>query len=243
MKRSPVQKVQIAIFILSLILTSFACNAPPAVRLIVEAAMEECNIVKRDVYELSAIQLGKEPETPKYPASAVYEVCFINMEVSSARMIDGKPPEVDQQPEIENNKSIPAGTYTGAFPWSDTSINELYANESTVEISSSGLVSGSAIFHHGRVESHNIGELQCTSSTEYKYTYTISGQIADDFQEPVQVQKSIYEINDWSNCGKGIMSHRDEQCSCEGLLTVKDGELLITCGAGDTCGAYITAKK
>ncbi len=149
------------------------------------------------------------------------------------------PTADEAAPEPDPDASLPAGTYIGKFPWNEELIDELIVNEIIIEVSSDGLVNGLATRHSTNTTVHSE---RCTTYYEYWISYDISGQIADVFREPVEVQKSSYEISDSTECS-GEHKRRDDKCSCEALLTIKDGELKITCGAGSDCGVYLTAKK
>jgi hypothetical protein len=96
---------QITISLLLLVAVSLACNTPDAVKVLIGAAVEHCFSVSRAEYESSAVQLGRTPQQPKYPDSAVYEVCQVEGQTTSVRMTDGEKPD-------ETN-IIPTGTYTG----------------------------------------------------------------------------------------------------------------------------------
>jgi hypothetical protein len=139
--------------------------------------------------------------------------------------------------------AIPAGSYTGNFPWNDKAISTLVENEIRVDISASGEVSGSAIFYNNHYTNRkNVEGEDCQTYYEFKETYTIQGQISGWLDQPVHVTVTTLEILDNTACG-GELKRRDESCECEALLTVRDGEMLITCGTGVKCTAYLTARK
>ncbi len=126
--------------------------------------------------------------------------------------------------------------------WYDEAIRENIVNEIIIEVSSSGLVSGSATRHTSYTLVHHE---KCTTYHEFWNSYTISGQITGILDEPVEVQKLSYEISDWTGCSgsSGEYNKLEDECSCDGLLTISDGELTITCGTGNECGVYLTAKR
>ena len=242
MNKFPVQKIQKPIFMLSIIFASIACRFPDAVAAIVEAAFERCNTVNRHTYEIAAKKLGQIPEIPDDPESAVYEVCYRvnNPNPVSARMYGGNRSEDNESTGNVGNDSIPAGTYIGEFYFNEdhSDNSELMANEINVNISNSGIVSGSAILQFNDTY---ISTDQCTHYTERGYSYTISGQINGVDRETVEVHQSTYLITDHSPCGEYKRS--DKECSCEGLLTISDGELIIRCGNNSDCRVTLSAKR
>jgi hypothetical protein len=111
MNKLPVHKIQMFSLILALITPSIACKLLTTdVEAIYDAAVEECFPVSRSEYESTAAQLGQTPKTPKYPESTVYEVCYVDMELSSVRMSDGYRSEDTEQTESEEPNSIPSST-------------------------------------------------------------------------------------------------------------------------------------
>jgi hypothetical protein len=135
MKKLFGEKTQITVFILVLMVVSIACNYPDAVEVIAEAAIEKCETVSRDSYEIAAKTLGQTPETPNDPASAVYEVCYQknNPNPVSVRMYG------DYQSDAKN--TIPAGTYTGETNFDmvlDSDIDDSYlepiCSENTIQV-------------------------------------------------------------------------------------------------------------
>jgi hypothetical protein len=237
-----VHKIQRAIFVFALIFIAIACRFPDAVKAIAEAATERCNTVNRNVYESAAINLGQIPEIPDDPESAVYEVCYQmnNPKPVSARMYGGKRSEDNGTTGNVGNDSIPAGTYIGEFYFNEehSDITELMANEINVNISNSGIVSGTAILQYNNTY---ISADQCTHYTESGYSYTISGQINGVDRETVEVHQSTYLLTDHSPCGEYKRSNKE--CSCEGLLTISDGELIIRCGNNSDCRVTLSAKR
>jgi len=247
-----IQKNQIFLFILVLITASIACNAlynPEGLVKDVEESIgwasedtEECYSTDRDEYEVKAGMLGQTPEIPKYPESAVYEVCYVDSEVSSIRMADGEALEDNESTGNTGNDSIPAGTYTGEFYFNEdhSDITTLMTNEINVHISNSGIVNGSANLQFNNTSTTNNPEL-CTHYFEKGTSYTISGQINGVNRETVDVQKSINQIISHSPCGEYIRT--DQECSCEGVLTVSEGELKIRCGSDSDCNVVLFAEK
>jgi len=240
MKQTTEIKIQLTILLLVLIAASIACKYPDAVGVLVGAAIENCFPVSRSQYESSAEQIGAAPEIPKYPDSAVYEVCQVQGQPVSVRMVDGEAPEDNESTGNAGNDSIPAGTYTGEFYFNEdhSDTTELMANEINVNISNSGIVNGSAILQFNNTY---ISDDLCTHYTEKGASYTISGQIKGVDKETVEVNKSTYFLSDHSPCGDTKRS--DEECSCEGVLTVSDGELKIRCGSNSDCGVVLFAKR
>ena len=209
MNKSPVQKIQKTIFMLSIIFASIACRFPDAVKTIVESAVEDCSIVSRDVYEISAVQLGQTPETPKYPESAVYEVCFINREVSSVRMSDGN------RSEDKDGGTIPTGTYKGSIE--DTEWNQEYGlytpevpgtideNEVIIHIAEDGTVTGSLKYMaNGTIlmsdTSHGI---TCTVFNDRSYDGEASGQIFESTGEIIFEGEEQHVISHSEGCSTG----------------------------------------
>jgi hypothetical protein len=242
MDKIPVHKIQRTISVLSIILASIACRFPDAVKTIAEAATEKCETVSRNVYETAAIELGQIPEIPDDPESAVYEVCYQmnNPKPVSARMYGSDRSDDNGSTENVGNDSNPTGTYIGEFYFNEehSDITELMANEININISITGIVSGSAILQFNNTY---ISADQCTHYTEKGYIYTISGQINGVDRETVAVHQSTYLITDHSPCGEYKRS--DNECSCEGLLTISDGELTIRCGNDSDCRVTLSANK
>jgi hypothetical protein len=114
------------------------------------------------------------------------------------------------------------------------------ANEINVDISNKGIVNGSANLQFNWSEITNNPEI-CTHYFEKGTSYIISGQINGVDRETVEVQKSTYQIIEHSPCGEYERS--DNECSCEGVLTVSDGELKIRCGSDSDCGVVLFAKR
>jgi len=158
MQKANKRRNKILLLILVQIGISLACNTPDAVEVIVESAVERCLPVTREKYENYAVQLGQTPEIPKHPESAVYEVCFIEQELSSVRMSDGYSTEEDDRKmdqdgdESEVKSNIPAGTYIyEAFvddeppPGGDDWEYEL-ESEFTIRVANDGTVTGYKIY-------------------------------------------------------------------------------------------------
>jgi len=195
-----VQKTQILIFVLSLIFASIACNTPRNAEELekeVEVGMgwspedaDECYSTDRDEYEYKAGMLGQAPEIPKYPESAVYEVCYIDSEVSSVRMIDGNQgTENEAEPDEELTESeesvIPDGTYLGTSDY-DKAVALLFStggtastNEVIVHIADDGTVSGSItmLFTSNAYVQEDTG---CTDIWEDNIMGTFSGQLTGE---------------------------------------------------------------
>lgn len=254
MHSKPISLVLLLALLLAAV--SLACNIGGVAGMVDEARKEVCKPVSRQLYEDYCFTLGQSPKAPERPEVATYEACFINGDVTSVRIVEGYRPEETQaggdtpaspaaaDPSGSKPAStIPAGVYKGEFPWNGKSINTLVRNEINIVISPSGAVSGAAFFQQNRSEPRkNADGVQCTYYYEFADTYVISGQIAGWLEQPVSVTVTTFEIFDHSNCGKDTR-RRDESCSCQAELTVRDGELLLTCGTGDPCGAYLTATK
>ncbi|MBI9052127.1 MAG: hypothetical protein JEZ00_22115 [Anaerolineaceae bacterium] len=193
MNKFPVRKIQKTVFMLSIIFALIACRFPDAVKTIVESAVEDCSIVSRDVYEISATQLGQTPETPKYPESAVYEVCFIDMEVSSVRMIDGNNTEDDELTESEETNSIPAGSYVGTIidtEWKQRDwfgsppevLGTVAENEVIIFITEDGTVTGSLkyIVNGTILMSDTSHGITCTVLNDRSYDGEASGKLLEN---------------------------------------------------------------
>lgn len=257
-----------------------------ALDVLVDAAVEECHDTDRELYESAMAHLGRAPETPEYPETARYTVCYNRWdgEVRDAWMVDGEgategeavaeetteeqpteeasategtienePTEeatedasaVDETPSPEapeeSRGGIPAGTYVGEFRWSDSPGKELLENEIVVEISDDGLVSGQAAF----VWTHTTPResFDCDAFHEYADYYSVSGEIAGSFREPVRISVSTYESHDSTDCGElGERTESEEACECEGWISVNGGALTINCNPGD-CRAFLRGDK
>ena len=252
MKKLPAMKIHILMVMLVLLGSSVACRITEILQVGFEAARESCIQVSRTRYERAAKELGETPRTPKDPENAVYEVCYIDDELYSVRMSEGYRDE-DENSEPANGErtiSIPAGSYLGEFPGMENTAWLINQNKTSVEISPNGVVSGFSILHIHKTEERLSWDSQkqqyfvhCLEYYEEKTTYTVSGQIHGWLDQPVEVKRTFYSTYDTSACKYGENRIRDEECTCEGKLTVRDGALTITCGRSNPdCGAYLTGK-
>jgi len=214
-------KIQIIIPLLMLIGASLACNYPDAVEVIAEAAMEHCFTVSRNQYESSAAQLGQAPETPKYPESAIYEVCQIEGEPSSVRMTDGnKPEEKPETGESEEGDSVPVGTYVGTSNYPEALSNifdpgQYTKNEVIVRVADDGTISGSYLLHYiGDPFVINWNEKECTGYGEVDFTGTFFGQLTSS-NGMIESEESwvctVYSNCDdlWDACNTDEPIHRE----------------------------------
>lgn len=181
-------KIQIFGSILALIAASIACNSPDVADAVVQVVIEKCFPVNRSQYESYAVQLGQTPETPMYPESVVYEVCYKDWErtqnprVTSIRMTDGNSPEDNEQRDSEENNSIPAGTYIGAidYPksWSEYIKGESTKNEVSIQILDDGTVEGSfSLVFVGPHETYEYGDVICSGYSETEMYGSFERQI------------------------------------------------------------------
>jgi hypothetical protein len=230
MNKLPVQKIKLSIFILSLIIASIACKHPDAVDAIVEAAVEDCSMVKRDVYELSAAQLGQTPETPEYPESAVYEVCFIDREVSSVRMIDGNNTEDEVS---EENNNIPVGTYIYEVfvndeppPGGDDWEYEL-ESEFTISVANDGTVTG---FKTYRTWVDSVSATGCATRSEEGFTTNVSGFLEGN-QGYAKLENKHWDFWEYhgEECGDGKDYFKDEEDVCDAIITISGNQMDISC--------------
>jgi hypothetical protein len=231
---------------------SVACRITEILQVGSEAAQESCIEVSRTRYESAAKELGETPKTPKDPENAVYEVCYWEDDLNSVRMSEGYRDEDENSEPAQGDRdiTIPSGSYRGEFPGLDDTIWEVIQNETTVEISPNGVVSGLSVMHLQRTEEFLLWDsekqqqvLHCIKYYEEKTTYTVSGQIHGWLDQPVEVIRTFYRMADTSTCKYGENRIRDEECTCEGKLTVRDGALTITCGRSNpNCGAYLTGE-
>ena len=164
MKRTSKIMIKLSIFPIILIAASIACNRPDAAKVIMDAAVEHCFPVSREEYEISAEKIGVIPETPKYPESAIYEVCQVEGQTSSVRMTDG------EQPDEET--AIPVGTYDGETTFYttleddiDDSYLEPVCTENTIQV-----VIGSDGVAQGEIRSFCYSK-QATDNEEMQMTY------------------------------------------------------------------------
>lgn len=259
MKKLPASKITILMVVLVLVGSSMACRIAEVLEVGINEALENCYEVSREEYEYYAERLGETPKTPKHPESAVYEVChrknFIEdeWELISVRMSEGYRDEDENSEPAKSDRAItiPSGTYRGEFPGLENIVDYLVnQNEIIIEISPNGVVSGFAVMHIHKTEEFLLWDsekqqqvLHCIKYYEEKTTYTVSGQIHGWLDQPVEVKRTFYRIADTSTCKYGENRIRDEECTCEGKLTVRDGALTITCGRSNPdCGAYLTGK-
>jgi hypothetical protein len=85
-----------------LLITTLACKAPDVIMVMIRSAADSCYEVERAEYESAAARLNETPETPRDPGNVVYEVCYIQGNVTSARMIEGISPEE----ELEDSTGV-----------------------------------------------------------------------------------------------------------------------------------------
>ena len=99
---------------LALAAASIACNIPDVRDMVEEAYVESCTPVDRATYERAAAELGRTPQTPNFPESAVYEVCT-NMDddqsgYTSIRITNDSPPGENVPAEGKETSSGSEGT-------------------------------------------------------------------------------------------------------------------------------------
>ena len=218
MNKLPVQKTHILILILALIAASIACNIPEVidetVERIVEANTESCAIVDRSEYKLAAAEIGQIPETPKYPENAWYQVCYINTEISSARMIDGDDPENDDGVEGEEyfpppasedeGEQIPVGTYVGTSNYPELMADwnnpgQYTKNEVDVRVTKDGTVSGFYLVRYvGDEFTTTWNNEECTGHWEVDYIGVFFGQLTDS-QGQIESEEN-WVCTSHSNC-------------------------------------------
>jgi len=236
-----VQKVQIYIMILALVTASIACkflgNISKEMGDFIGGDVEDCYSVDRDEYEYEAARLGVATEIPKYPESAVYEVCTIDMETSSIRMHEGYGSEDNELTENVGNDSIPAGTYigdNGEIPpdW------ELVEDEFIIEVAEDGTVSGSRIYI---IKLETVGTT-CTWHRENGHSTRFSGHISGA-SGYITIENESYTISDSSDCG-GSNIHKTYQSVCaDAQITISGEHMEITGDGSSDCGFVFTAIK
>jgi len=211
MKKRSVINIKIFLFLMVLIGASLACNYKnqDAIQLIAKAAMEKCFTVNRDQYERSAAELGQTPETPKYPDSAIYEVCQIQGQPSSVRMIDGKN-TADQVSEDKNK--IPVGTYkplkNAEPPPSKKDVWDYFETDFTITVADDGTVTGFRIYKYW-VDSSIPG---CAARDGQDLTTNVNGFLEGN-QGTVTLEYKNYSYREFSGeeCGEGIHIFRDDE--------------------------------
>ncbi len=229
MKKIFGMKFKIFFFLLVLFGASLACNYPDAVKVIVEAAVEKCVPVSRSEYESTAARLGHTPETPKYPESAIYQVCYVNNEASTVRMTDGNS-TVDEG--SEEKKNIPVGTY----------IYEMYVNDEpppggdnweyefesdfSIRVASDGTVTGFKIF---KIWVDSVSDTGCATRSEEAYTTNVSGFLEGNQGSAILEDKgwSFWEFHG-DECGDGKNIFKDEEGVREALITVSGNQMEIS---------------
>jgi hypothetical protein len=137
---------------------------------------------------------------------------------------------------------IPAGTYVGAFREASALDCTWLENEIVVEISDEGAVDGYGVLVYTCVTPRK--SFDCEGFHEREDYYTISGQIAGDFREPVTLTRSHFESHDTTDCGElGERREEEWECECEGWISVDDGEMDATCNLGEDCEANLSGMK
>ena len=234
MKKRFVKRIEIYLFLIVLMGASLACNfmSQDLIRLVAEAAMGNCYTVSREIYERSAAHLGQTPETPNYPESAVYEVCEVQGQPSSIRMIDGK----NAADEVsEGQKDIPVGTY----------ISEVYANnepppggddweyelesEFTITVAEDGTVTGFLIYRYW-VDDDAGG---CATRSEESITTKVSGFL-EGTQGTVILEDHHLNFHEYHGvaCGDGREIFKDEENVFEATITVSGDQMDIITSKG-----------
>ena len=146
-----------------------------------------------------------------------------------------------EQKEIEQPRSFPAGAYSGKFPGKFPEDYQL-TNEVNLVVSENGALSGSAILKYSYTRTHNTATGgQCTSYHEFSTSYEVTGQVVDAWTKSAQVDVTVYELVDNSNCGRENI-RRDEACSCQASAEIKYGLLTVTCGTGSDCSVINGCK-
>jgi hypothetical protein len=203
MNKLQVQKIQKSIFWLFVIFVSFACRIPDAVQVIMDSATQKCETVSREIYEISARQIGQTPETPDDPESAVYEVCYSinNPNPISVRMYGGNKLEDEDNEQIDNGEPNPnpsasdadenitiTGTYVGTsnYPevlrnmgWFKEDEGDLTYHNVTVNVADDGNVSGTYSLYFVGYQQDNFeyfGEI-CSGHAEADITGVFEGQL------------------------------------------------------------------
>jgi hypothetical protein len=100
--------------VLVAVLTSAcASKVHDALQVIASAVLEKCYEADRASYETAMVFIGEAPETPEYPKTATYQVCYSRMskEPISAQMIDGDAPIEDASAADERTEAAEAGSF------------------------------------------------------------------------------------------------------------------------------------
>lgn len=154
-----------------------------------------------------------------------------------------EPLDAEEEEKEEIKPDFPTGTFSGAFPGESDYSTDIQ-NEINVEVSSTGVVTGSAIIHF---YSETIRENICSSYRETKRTYVVSGQIDGLLDQIVQVDKTELEIKRNFDCRKEEDNKYEEtlfECTTEADFRVRsDGTIIISSTYHtEDCGAYLQVE-
>ncbi|MBN1666483.1 MAG: hypothetical protein JW862_05325 [Anaerolineales bacterium] len=252
MSRTPIFGTRQFIVLLALLMAVLACNYPDATQVILSAATENCNSVNRERYEDAAARLGVEPETPKYPETAGYEVCYGDGQVTSVRMSEGYGPEEEQPAAAVEAEAAPetdAGAGTGTTPTSFAGTYmgeelevppswELVKQEFTISIAADGAVSGLKIYEIQRASLDS----SCNVYWGNGHTTLIGGTI-DGSEGLVSVETEAFVLSDFSDCG-GLYNYNTYESYCEvAQITISGDRLEIRGDGSEGCSFVYFATK
>lgn len=251
MRQTAILKLKHCLAPLALLISALACNYPDAAQVFVSAALEECYSVNRERYENAAAELGQEPETPQYPETAGYEVCYMDEQLASVRMSDGYGPDEEQavaaEVEVAPEADAGAGTGTTIVSAAGTYIGEeleippsweLVIQEFTIEIAEDGAVSGFKVYEIRRASLDS----SCNVYWGNGHTTLISGYIYGS-EGLVSVETEAFVLSDFSDCG-GLYSYKTYESYCEvAQITVSGNQLEIHGDGSEGCGFVYKATK
>ena len=223
---------------------SLACRVIDALQVIISSATEKCRTVSRAAYETASYKLGQVPETPEDPEAVAYQVCYVEGQVVSARMVASYATDLDDPADLPENdpgedttSSILAGTYIGDF-WDVPPSWELVVAEFIIIVADDGTVTGTKKYQNERVDPGP----NCKPRWENGHTTTINGLISGSSGFAF-VRTDSYTIWDMSDCG-GVNSHNTFESVCDtAQITITGNQMEIRGDGSEGCGFVYTATK
>jgi hypothetical protein len=233
------------IVLLIFFIVSIACRTPDAIQVIINSAINNCRNVSRTAYEKASYKLGQIPETPEDEETAVYQICYADGQIVSAKMFAGYKSEEDEAVdpptkimEGANTSSNTAGTYLGEF-WEVPPSWELVIAEFIIVVAEDGTVSGTKKYQIERVSA----DYNCTTRWENGHTTLINGHLIDGTNGLVSVQTDAYTIWDSSDCG-GVNSHNTHESVCDvAQITISGNKMEIRGDGSEGCGFNYSATR